>query len=297
MNQQKTEPTVTGDELKKSIESLMALLETEDASQETVQEAVEKSMVSTEGGLADQAGVPPLNPELDMGGQELLPDGSEGDDLDTLVREQIARMSNVTQMEKSQMNKSQAVDNDAAAEEPEEAAEVQGEGAEDTEADAFAKSLADAFVEQEAVAEAAAQNEFAKSLVLGTIEGLSIAHEEMNKSLAEMENRQDAKIAILAKGLAAIAKAVDEIRTEVVRVSNAPVRPMAKSATSNVQVLEKSFAGQGSVDSTLLKSKVMGALEQRVQAGKLDAFQLVRYETTGVLDPALAKDIQSELGL
>jgi ActR/RegA family two-component response regulator len=168
------------------------------------------------------------------------------------------------------------------------------EGADFQQDEEFAKSLAAAFAEQDSVMEAAASSDFAKSLVLGTIEGLSIAHDEFSKSLSALESRNDEKIAVLAKGLAAIAKAVNEIRSEVVKVSNAPVRPMAKS----VRALEKSFGGQDApVDPVLLKSRVTAALEKRVAEGKLDAFQLVRYETAGVLDPVLAKDIQSELGL
>lgn len=285
MSEQQNEPTITETDLKKSVESLLAILDTEAPAAEQVEEAVEKSMVATEGGLADQAGAPSLNPELDMGGQELLPDGSEGPDLDMLVKDAIGRMAYSTPVEKSQMNKSEA----AATENDEQVAH--------DEADEFAKSLADAFAEQEALVDAAESSDFAKSLVLGTIEGLSIASEEFKKSLTELESRNDAKIAVLAKGLAAIAQAVDEIRSEVVKVSNAPARPMAKSV-QNVQVLEKSFGGNAaSADPMLLKSKVMAALEKRVQEGKLDAFQLVRYESTGVLDPALAKDVQSELGL
>lgn len=288
MSEKQSEPTVTDTELKKSVESLLALLDTEAPESEKVEEAVEKSMVATEGGLADQAGAPSLNPELDMGGQELLPDGSEGPDLDMLVKDAIGRMAHSTPVEKSQMNKSEA----AATENEEQVAEQVNE----EEHDEFAKSLADAFASQDAIVDAAESSDFAKSLVLGTIEGLSIASEEFKKSLADLESRNDAKIMVLAKGLAAIAKAVGEIRDEVVKVSNAPARPMAKSV-QGVQVLEKSFGGQAPADPVLLKSKVVAALEKRVQEGKLDAFQLVKYETTGVLDPALAKDVQSELGL
>jgi hypothetical protein len=286
MSEKQNEPTITEVDLKKSVESLLAILDTEDSAGDQVEEAVEKSMVATEGGLADQAGVPSLNPELDMGGQELLPDGSEGEDLDMLVKESIGRMAYSTPVEKSQMNKSEA----AATEHDDEQVALD-------EADEFAKSLAEAFAGQEAIVDAAESSDFAKSLVLGTIEGLSIASEEFKKSLSEQEARNDAKIAVLAKGLAAIAQAVDEIRAEVVKVSNAPARPMAKSV-QNVQVLEKSFGGNGGpVDPALIKSKITAALEKRVQAGQLDAFQLVRFESTGVLDPALAKDVQSELGL
>lgn len=290
MSEQQNEPTVSESELQKSIESLMALLDSEAPETVPVEEAVEKSMVATLGGLADHAGAAPLNPELAMGGAEAAPLGEdEAEDHDDLVREQIGRMAHTTPVEDDKMKKSEVADEAVA---PAEEA-VMEEVVED---EAFAKSLAEAFAEQEAVVDAAASSEFAKSLVLGTIEGLSIAHEEFTKSLAALEARSDEKIVVLAKGLAAIAKAVEEIRAQVVAVSNQPVRPMAKSV-QGVQVLEKSFGGSAPVDPVLFKSKVVASLEKRVAEGKLDAFQLVRYETTGVLDPALAKDIQSELGL
>lgn len=285
MSEQQNEPTVTESDLQKSIESLMALLD-EETPTEPVEEAVEKSMVATNGGLADQAGAPPLNPELAMGGAEAAPLGEdEEEDHDGLVRDMIGRMAHTKAIEDKPMKKSEVA---------EEAPEVD-EAELTAEDEAFAKSLAEAFAEQEAVVDAAASSEFAKSLVLGTIEGLSIAHDEFTKSLAALESRNDEKIMVLAKGLAAIAKAVEEIRTQVVAVSNQPVRPMAKSV-QGVQVLEKAFGGEAPADPVLLKSRVVAALEKRVAEGKLDAFQLVRYETTGVLDPALAKDIQSELG-
>lgn len=287
MSEQQNEPTVTESDLQKSIESLMALLDDEAPTTDAVEEAVEKSMVATLGGLADQAGAPPLNPELAMGGAEAAPLGEdEEEDHDAMVRDHIGRIAHTATAEDKPMKKSEVSEEALAADEA--AAE---ESAED---EAFAKSLAEAFAEQEAVVDAAASSEFAKSLVLGTIEGLSIAHDEMTKSLAALEARNDAKITVLAKGIAAIAKAVEEIRTQVVAVSNQPVRPMAKSVQGGVAVLEKSFGGSAPAD--LSKAQVVAALEKRVAEGKLDAFQLVRYETAGVLDPALAKDIQSELG-
>jgi hypothetical protein len=278
MSETNIEPTITESDLQKSIESLMALLDEEAPSEIAAREAMEKSMVATEGGLAAKTGAPPLNPELDMSGEEMEEFGTDHDhDLEEEHHRLIAQHLKMTPVEDPSMQKSMNQDYDLEQEE------------------AFAKSLAEAFAEQEALVEAASESEFAKSLVLGTIEGLSVAHEEFQKSLSALESRNDDKIAILAKGLAAIAQAVDEIRNEVVRVSNAPVRPMAKSV-HGVQVLEKSFGGNGSADPSLMKSRVMGALERRVQEGKLDAFQLVKYETTGHLDPVLAKDIQSELG-
>lgn len=289
MSEKQTEPTVTESDLQKSIEGLMAILDAEAPSGEAVEKELEKSMVATEGGLADQAGAPSLNPELAIGGAEAGELGAEDEeDLDRDARQVIASRIQKSATGSTKMNKSEAA---AAAEQDEELVEESLD-------EEFAKSLAEAFAEQETLVDAASNDEFAKSLVLSTIEGLSIAHEEFQKSLSALESRNDAKIAALAKGLVAIAKAVDEIRSEVVKVSNAPVRPMAKSVQPGVQPLEKSFGGNsGPVDPALIKSKVMNALEQRVQKGTLDAFQLVRFESTGVMDPALAKEIQSELGL
>lgn len=290
MSEKSTEPTVTETDLQKSIESLMALLDTEAPVADSAVESLEKSMahLGTLGGLADRAGVPPLDPSLEIGGAEMEQLGEEqGEDLDAVARH-VATNGMGFDVVKKSLEKSEKKDDD-----DEEQDHDQDDDEEEDMDEEFAKSLAAAFAEQDQVVEAAASSEFAKSLVLGTIEGLSIAHEEFAKSLTEMESRQDAKVAVLAKGLAAIAKAVDEIRAEVVKVSNAPARPMAKS----VRTLEKSFGGQEvASDPVLLKSQVTAALERRVAEGKLDAFQLVRYESAGVLDPALAKEIQSELG-
>jgi murein L,D-transpeptidase YcbB/YkuD len=293
MSEKQAEATVTEADLQKSIESLMALLETESPDGEDVDSAMAKSLPpGTEGGLTERVGAPSLNPELDMSGAEEEPFLEDEHDEDFANREIIAQGVHKASRSKP-MSKSQAAD-EAPDSQPEEQ-EWEQEYSEEEEA--FAKSLAEAFAEQESIIDAAASSEFAKSLVLGTIEGLSIAHTEMVKSLHEMEARSDEKVVVLAKSLAAIARAVAEIRAEVVAVSNSPARPMAKSVQS-VQVLEKSFGGSGVADSpAMLKSRVLSALEKRVQDGKLEAFQLVKFETTGVLDPVLAKEIQSELGL
>lgn len=271
MNHNPQQGTVTDGDLQKSVESLMALLETEAPmtgyavdGEESMEKSMNHAAMPTNGGLAAYAGAPPLDPQLDQ--TPAQPEGELEDDM--------ADEAEDNPMSKSYVQGDEAYDEQAADED-------------------FAKSLAAAFIESEELVDAARESEFAKSLVLGTIEGLSIAHEELTKSMGEFEFRQDEKIKVLAKGLAAIAKAVDEIRSQVVAVSNAPSRSVAKSA----RVLEKSFGVPEGANPDLAKSMILKALDKRVQEGKVDAFQLVKYETTGVIDPALAREIQSELGL
>lgn len=296
MNENSTEPTISENDLQKSVSELIALLETDGLvdveKAEAGQETVEKSMVGTEGALTHHNQVPPLNPELVLEQEQLLPDGTEEEeDENSLLFHMIQNRSGITkESPEKPMNKSIDAEQELETKSADAGDEVSAED------EQFAKSLAEAFASHEAVAEAASSSDFAKSLVLGTIEGLSIAHDEFAKSLATLEATQNEKFAVLAKSLAAIAKAVDAIQKEISNVSNAPVRPMAKSVSS-VQVLEKSFGGSNGSGEPLSKAKVMDALEKLVQGGKMDAFHLVKFETTGVLDPAILKDVQSELGL
>lgn len=279
MNQTKEQATVTDTDLAKSVAGLMALLETESPTTEQVDaeaEGMAKSMsmnhatMPTNGGLAAATGAPPLDQQLD---QTMAQPEGELDDLDQFEEDlNQYHLNGDSLMGKSLVDDAPELDSD----------------------DEFAKSLATAFIENEVLAEAAQQSEFAKSLVVGTIEGLSIANEEIQKSLAGIEARQDEKIKVLAKGIAAIANAIGDIRAQMQAGDNTPVRTVAKSA----RVLEKSFgAPSAEANPDMIKSLVLNALEKRVQDGKADAFTLVKYETTGVLDSALARDIQSELGL
>lgn len=287
------EETVTNEDLQKSVNALMDLLQAEAPTHEDVdaasgdEEEMAKSMaqMGTLGGLADRTGDAPLDPTLAVGGEEM--------DAPYIFTEE--------EMEKALV---EVLDNDPALaksladvlgldDEELDAADEEVEGAQDAE---FAKSLAAAFADREVVAELTAQNEFAKSLVLGTVEGLAIAHEEIEKSLVSMEARSDEKFSVLAKAVAAIGQAVAEIREEVKSIANGPARPMAKSMKA--VGLEKSFGGNAPANAPdLIKSKVLGYLENEIKAGKMEPFALIRYETTGQIDPAVEQAAMKELGL
>jgi ActR/RegA family two-component response regulator len=264
---------VTQEELVKSVNDLTAMLNADapvkdgDATA-TLEKSLEAGLVGTNGGLTPEVAAPELDPTLTTQAAEV--DGG----LESGAGESVAK-SEVEGMElRAEMGK----DTVGAESDPE-----------------FMKSLASAFAEQEVIQEIAQTNEFAKSLVVSTIEGLSIMDGEMKKSLAAMEERSnsrlDARINVLAKGLIAIANAVGAIQKEVLAVSNAPARPKVKSATA----LEKSFGAENTTPA-LSKASVMPVLEKLQAEGKINAFQVVRYESAGEMDAALAAMVQSELG-
>jgi hypothetical protein len=258
---------VTMDELKKSVEDLKSILDSDAV-------VVEKSMehLGTLGALADKTGIPPLDPNLEEAKPEVAEEISKaqaGDD--TFIEEHKHSLAE------------ELADADAA----------HTEGA-----DTFAKSLVSAFAKDGDLIDRAASDALVKSLVLGTIEGLSITAEELKKSLDEgfstLETRHDKQFNALAKALIAVAGAVSEIRGVVMAIDNAPVRPLAKSVKGS-QILEKSL-GAADGSETLTKAMVLGALEKRAQAGKIDAFHVARYESAGVIEPALMQEIRTELG-
>jgi hypothetical protein len=160
-------------------------------------------------------------------------------------------------------------------------------GAEEDADVSFAKSLSAAFAGSEEIVDVARGSDFAKALVMSTIEGLSIAHDEMHKSLSEMETRQSAQVNALAKSMVTLSKALGEVLAEVKGVANSPVRPAPKSA----RYLQKSFGGEEAT-STLSKAQVCEVLEQRVIAGRLDPLVLTKFESTGEINPALLAEIQ-----
>lgn len=278
--------TVTNEDLAKSIDSLLTVLGTEAPASEDVEKAVEeeekieKSMnhLGTLGGLADRVGAPPLDPTLEMGGEEQE---------DLLSEEEMEKALDALLSDENLAKSLDEVNEEEGAED-----EVLDADAVETE---FAKSLAESFAQHEVLAEIAAQNDFAKSLVIGTIEGLALQQEELEKSLAGMEERSDKKFEVLAKAVANIGKAVLEIKEAVTSMGNSPVRPMAKSVRTTG--LEKSFGSDAPANRADLKKSILSALEIRVREGKIDPLHFVKYDATGVIDPALEAEVMKELKL
>ncbi len=255
---------VTDADLSKSIEELKALLDTDSAEEE-----VEKAVIGTGGGL--QAKTPS---DGDINVEIVDEDEEEGDIEDESRNTEIDETEPTDVSAGAPMKKSEAEDEDIELTEDEEE---------------FAKALAAAFSEQEPLVESARNDEFAKSLVVSTIEGLSLVNEELTKSLSDMEERSNAKISQLVKALESITKAVTDIKKEVNAVGNAPVRTTAKSA----KYIAKSFGDENTQAVTLTKSQIADALVRRVQDGKLDASVVARFESAGQLDPALLAEIQN----
>lgn len=276
MSKPDTEERITEEDLSKSVQNLTAMLNADapvkdgDATA-TLEKSLEAGLVGTNGGLTPEVAAPELDPSLTTQPAETDDGLNIGGDVAK------SETSDPSEVEGLELRAEMGLESASPAD------------------DAFVKSIAAAFAEQEVIHEITQANEFAKSLVISTIEGLSIANDEMRKSFAELETRQNAhidqRINVLAKSLIAITKAVGEIHKEVMAVANAPVRRVAKGAGA----LEKSFSAESGHEE-LSKARVMPVLERLQGEGKIDAFQLVRYESTGEISPALAAMVQSELG-
>lgn len=256
--------TVSHDDLLKSIAALESLLDSDD-----VAESMEKGhQIGTDGGLQGET---PSDGNINV---DMAPDEQEVEDVDE------AAAADQSEAEKNAPSISVAGGGTF----------KKALGAADDD-ESFAKSLSAAFAGQDEIIDVARGSDFAKALVTASIEGLSIAHDEIQKSLAASETRSQARIESLEKSLATLMKGMGELMKEVRGVSNSPVRPVAKSA----QVLHKGFAGQpvGSQGMTLSKAQICESLERRVMAGKLDALTLSKYESAGEIDPALLAEIQN----
>lgn len=273
---EKVAAKVTDADLAKSIEKLSALLENDGV----LEEKVEKSVIGTDGGLQGET---PSDGDIN---KDIIPDEQiqVQDPLDAVNPDK----PKVSETEASVAAGDGSMAKSAAAEVP---AETEDEewSEEDEE---FAKALVAAF-EDDVVRTESISNDFAKSLTACTIEGLSITHSELSKSLSAIEERQSEKIDQLAKALSVMADAISAIKKEVVTVSNAPVRTTPKSA----QFIEKSFGGENpGAGARLSKSQVAEALAVRVNNKKLDVHTLVKFESTGEIDPALLAEIQTGSG-
>lgn len=282
------EPRITDEALKKSIDDLAAILETEAPANTN---SVEKSLVGTNGGLTPEVKAPELDPSLAT--QPATPDSlipGEGDVQKSAESDEYEVAGKELQAEMGVGQSGAMAKSTSGVEE-----------FEDEEAEEFAKSLAGAFMNQEALADLARKDEFAKSLVLASIESLSLATEEIKKSFVDIVDERiekqtahtDARLAVLAKGLVAMSKAIADIHAQVLAVSNAPAH-RGKTATV-AGVLQKSF-GAETQPNTLEKSQILGALSAMAEAGEVQAFEVVKYETSGQLDPALAVKVQNKLG-
>lgn len=246
-----TEVSVTDADLAKSIEELKSLLDSDET------EGVEKAVIGTDGGL--QAETPSdgtINKDIQEDEQELSKSPLEA------AEAEASAPINITK-----------------------GLETEEEGEVDEE---FAKSLAAAFSAQETLMEQARENEFAKSLVLSTIEGFSIQNEEINKALSGFEERQNEKLERLVKALVPLMQVVEDIRKEVKDVSNAPVRSVPKAAG----VIEKSFTTDTG-KATLTKAQIGSALERMAIAKKIQPQVVAAFESTGYIDPALLAEIQN----
>lgn len=161
----------------------------------------------------------------------------------------------------------------------------------------FAKSLSAAFTDAAPLVDASKGSNFAKSLVMSTIEGLSVTCDEINKSLAESEGRtngiiqaQSARIEGLEKALSTVLNGVNEVLENVRTVAKSPIR----STTKSVQVLEKSLSG--TEQPTLSKAQVSDRLLGMAREGRVDSFTIAKYEATGMIDPALLAEASKGTG-
>jgi hypothetical protein len=67
----------------------------------------------------------------------------------------------------------------------------------------------------------------------------------------------------------------------------------APKSVQGVQAVNKSFAGQAPQGEPMSKSQVLVAMSDMVEKGKLNSLDLIKYETTGQIDPRLLQQIQA----
>jgi hypothetical protein len=264
-----TEPTVDATDLAKSIALLEAALGT------TKGETVEKAVIGTGGGL--QAATPSdgdINKDIKDDDEEEDASPAEAAASETAAVPALAdgTVACVSGHDTKKSIEGEALDIPASDEE-------------------FAKSLSAAFSEAAPLVDAAKGSAFAKSLVLSTIEGLSVTCDEITKSLADSESRTSTRIDSLEKALSTALTGINEILKNVQTVANSPVRTTAKS----VQVLEKSISNSPE-RANLSKAQVSEALLSMAKQGKTDAFAVSRFESTGQIDPALLAEITKGTG-
>ena len=156
---------------------------------------------------------------------------------------------------------------------------------------AYAKSVADAMSEHEPLVKAVTEgNEFQKSLVMATIEASEILQEDLHKAIRASERRNKRLLAGMAKSIVTMGSAVDDIHQTMEAIGNAPVRRTPKSS----KYLEKSFAGREE-GARLTKAQIGEILFQKVQKKEIPVLTAIKFDSTGEIDEGLLASIEVEV--
>ena len=155
---------------------------------------------------------------------------------------------------------------------------------------AYAKSVADAMSEHEPLVKAVTEgNEFQKALVMASIEASEILQEDLHKAIRLSERRSNSLLAGMAKSIVVMGTAVDDIHQTMEAIGNSPVRRTPKSA----QYLEKGFAGREE-GGRLTKSQIGEILFKKVQAKEIPVLTAIKFDSTGEIDEGLLASIEVE---
>lgn len=145
------------------------------------------------------------------------------------------------------------------------------------------KSLSEAASENEEVSKGLELSSFLQSWVEVQDEALGSVAASVRKSLDGIQAEQRETYGELAKGLAGLAEVLTLQAQRIEQIESTPARG-PKSATA----VEKSFGAGGAAEpqgEQLSKSQALETMTAMVQDGKLNAQEVIKFESTNLLPP------------
>lgn len=148
----------------------------------------------------------------------------------------------------------------------------------------MSKSLADHAQDSTIVREGLEVSSFLKGWSDSVSKSLASVESGLNKSIAQSTQRQESFNEGLAKALSDLGNAVSAIVQRVEQVESQPAGAPKSVMGGQVNVVEKSLANAVPGES-LSKSQINVAMESLVKSGKMDPFDVIRFDSNGELKP------------
>ena len=155
----------------------------------------------------------------------------------------------------------------------------------------FAKSLEDAASDNEDVAKGLEVSSFLQGWTNVNSDALSGVESRLTKSVLSAQNEQREYNGELAKSIVNLAEVLSLQSQRIEQLESTPARA-PKSATA----IDKSFGAGGAVapeGEQLSKSQVLDTMTEMVQSGDLSATEVVKFESTNVLEQGLESTIRA----
>jgi len=159
------------------------------------------------------------------------------------------------------------------------------EKAKDKDDEDVKKSLADHAHEDDTVRGGLEVSSFLTGWSNAVSKSLDSVEGRLRKSITQSAERQQGFNSELAKAIGDLGNAVSAIVQRVEQMESQPAGAPKSVMGGQVQVVEKSLGGAAPGIESLNKSQISVAMESLVKSGELDPFEVLRFDSSGVMRP------------